>query len=190
MRSCRHLPLLQPERTAAMNWNQLQYIVTTAQEKSITKAAKKLFISQPSLTLSIQNLEKELGVELFERNRGSFTLTYAGQLYYDWALSTLHAKERLGDRLGDIREGHSHLIRLGISPHRSATLLPVILPRFYKKFPASEIFLEEKPAGLEVVLTGRNPSQKMMDHADYISEICKRKHPFDRGISARIGIER
>ena len=51
-------------------------------------------------------------------------------------------------------------------------------------------FLEEKPAGLEVVLTGRNPSQKMMDHADYISEICKRKHPFDRGISARIGIER
>lgn len=145
MRSCRHLPLLLPERTAAMNWNQLQYIVTTAQEKSITKAAKKLFISQPSLTLSIQNLEKELGVELFERNRGSFTLTYAGQLYYDWALSTLHSKERLGDRLGDIREGHSHLIRLGISPHRSATLLPVILPRFYEKFPASEIFLEEKP---------------------------------------------
>ena len=83
-----------------MNWNQLQYIVTTAQEKSITKAAKKLFISQPSLTLSIQNLEKELGVELFERNRGSLALTYAGQLYYDWALSTLHARERLSDRTG------------------------------------------------------------------------------------------
>ena len=43
------------------------------------------------MTLSIQNLEKELGVELFERNRGSLALTYAGQLYYDWALSTLHA---------------------------------------------------------------------------------------------------
>ena len=42
-----------------MNWNQLQYIITTAQEKSITRAAKKLFISQPSLTLSIQNLEKQ-----------------------------------------------------------------------------------------------------------------------------------
>ena len=128
-----------------MNWNQLQYIVTTAQEKSITKAAKKLFISQPSLTLSIQNLEKELGVELFERNRGSLALTYAGQLYYDWALSTLHARERLSDRLSDIREESSHLIRLGISPHRSAILLPVILPRFYEMFPASEIFLEEKP---------------------------------------------
>lgn len=75
-----------------MNWNQLQYIVTTAQEKSITKAAKKLFISQSSLTLSIQNLERELGVELFERNRGSLALTYAGQLYYDWALIDLFIK--------------------------------------------------------------------------------------------------
>ena len=101
-----------------MNWNQLQYIVTTAQEKSITKAAKKLFISQPSLTLSIQNLEKELGVELFERNRGSLALTYAGQLYYDWALSTLHARERLSDRLSDIREESSHLIRLASDPPR------------------------------------------------------------------------
>ena len=51
-------------------------------------------------------------------------------------------------------------------------------------------FLEERPAGLEVVLTGRNPSERMKEHADYISEICKRKHPFDRGISARKGIEK
>ena len=51
-------------------------------------------------------------------------------------------------------------------------------------------FLEHKPASLEVVLSGRNPSQNMIDHADYVSEICKRKHPFDRGISARKGIEK
>lgn len=128
-----------------MNWNQLQYIITTAQEKSITRAAKKLFISQPSLTLSIQNLEKELGVELFERNRGALNLTFAGQLFYDWALNTLHSREQLDARIGDIKEEGSHLIRLGISPHRSSILLPRILPRFYELFPYSEIFLEEKP---------------------------------------------
>ena len=50
--------------------------------------------------------------------------------------------------------------------------------------------LEEKPEHLEVVLSGRNPSRRMIDHADYVSEICKRKHPFDRGISARKGIEK
>lgn len=49
--------------------------------------------------------------------------------------------------------------------------------------------LEEKPVGLEVVLAGRNPSQKLMNHADYVSEIQKVKHPFDQGVSSRVGIE-
>lgn len=49
--------------------------------------------------------------------------------------------------------------------------------------------LESKPDRLEVVLTGRNPSQALFDRADYVSEIVKRKHPFDQGIVAREGIE-
>ena len=50
-------------------------------------------------------------------------------------------------------------------------------------------FLQHKPASLEVVLTGRTPSQALLDTADYVSEICKRKHPYDRGITSRLGIE-
>ena len=50
-------------------------------------------------------------------------------------------------------------------------------------------FLRAKPAKLEVVLTGRGPSQAVIDAADYVSEICKRKHPYDTGQAARIGIE-
>ena len=50
-------------------------------------------------------------------------------------------------------------------------------------------FLKEKPAGLEVVLTGRNPSEAMCAAADYITEMCKKKHPYDKGIPARPGIE-
>ena len=50
-------------------------------------------------------------------------------------------------------------------------------------------FLKERPANLEVVLTGRNPSEQMQSVADYISEIKKIRHPFESGISARIGIE-
>lgn len=49
--------------------------------------------------------------------------------------------------------------------------------------------LNEKPEGLEVVLTGRNPSDKLQELADYISKIEKVKHPFDRGIKARKLIE-
>ncbi len=50
-------------------------------------------------------------------------------------------------------------------------------------------FLENRPAFLEVVLTGRNPSEAVREKADYISEIRMERHPFSRGISAREGIE-
>ena len=50
-------------------------------------------------------------------------------------------------------------------------------------------FLREKPDTLEVVLTGRDPAPELLKLADYVSEIQKKKHPFDRGLSARKGIE-
>lgn len=49
--------------------------------------------------------------------------------------------------------------------------------------------VEQKPESLELVLTGRNPPQWLLDRADYITEMVKRKHPFDQGIPAREGIE-
>ncbi len=51
-------------------------------------------------------------------------------------------------------------------------------------------FLRKKPANLEVILTGQDPSQALIEAADYVSEIRKVKHPFDQGIPARKGIER
>ena len=50
-------------------------------------------------------------------------------------------------------------------------------------------FLHHKPAMTEIILTGRDPSPALLHTADYVSEICKRKHPYDRGITARLGIE-
>lgn len=51
-------------------------------------------------------------------------------------------------------------------------------------------FLNSKPESLEVVLTGNGPSEKLIEAADYVSEIKKIKHPFDQGITARFGIEK
>lgn len=57
-------------------------------------------------------------------------------------------------------------------------------------FDALVDFLKNKPAELEVVMTGRNPKAALVELADYVSEICKRKHPFEKGIPARTGVER
>ena len=128
-----------------MNWNQLQYVITIAEEKSITKAAQKLYISQPSLSLSIQALEKETGIPLFERNRGEMKLTYAGSLFYEWAISTLHSHTQLEWKLGDIVSGSRTLIRLGLSPHRSERLLAPVLERFYSMYENCDIQIIEQP---------------------------------------------
>ena len=50
-------------------------------------------------------------------------------------------------------------------------------------------FLKSRPDSLEVVLTGRDPSENLQVHADYITEMKKRRHPFDEGVAAREGIE-
>ena len=49
--------------------------------------------------------------------------------------------------------------------------------------------LRQRPEQLEVVLTGRGPSEQMLETADYVTEMCKRKHPFEKGVPARLGIE-
>lgn len=50
-------------------------------------------------------------------------------------------------------------------------------------------FVQDKPEGLELVLTGRNPSEELVAAADYVTEMKKIKHPFDKGVKARRGVE-
>ena len=50
-------------------------------------------------------------------------------------------------------------------------------------------FLVNRPQGLEVILTGRDPGEELLELADYVTEMKKRKHPFDQGVGARRGIE-
>ena len=51
-------------------------------------------------------------------------------------------------------------------------------------------FLDHKPEKLEVILTGQGPDEELIKRADYVSEICMKKHPYEKGIPARPGIER
>lgn len=63
-----------------MELRELRYFLAVAQEQNISKAAEKLYISQPSLSKQMQNLEREIGQKLFERGSKRITLTDAGML--------------------------------------------------------------------------------------------------------------
>ena len=64
-----------------MLYEKLNYIIAIAEERNLTQAAKRLYISQPTLTLYLNRLENELGVKLFDRTKSPVTLTDAGAYY-------------------------------------------------------------------------------------------------------------
>lgn len=73
-----------------MNLNQLTYFVTLAQIENYTRAAKRLDITQPSLSHAISNLEKELKVPLFERHGRNVTMTKYGEMFLKYVQDSLH----------------------------------------------------------------------------------------------------
>ena len=81
-----------------MNLQQLKYIVTTAEVSSITKAAKLLFISQPSLSNAIKEIENEAGITIFIRSRTGVALTQEGTEFLGYALQVLQQMELLEDK--------------------------------------------------------------------------------------------
>ena len=90
---------------------QLKQLVAVAQEKVLSHAAEKLNISQPALSRSIQNLERELGLQLFDRKKNSMTLNAAGSLAVEQAKLVLEAVENLTERL-DTFKNDSRTLRL------------------------------------------------------------------------------
>lgn len=131
------------KRCYKMNFNKLKYFIIVADEQNITKAAKKLYISQPSLSQCIRAIEMEMGVELLLRGKAKITLTQAGQLYYQWAKATLASSQKLERDIAEIKSGKTFTITVGSSWQRSAFLLPDSLKIFYEKHPECTVKIHE-----------------------------------------------
>ncbi len=126
-----------------MDFRELKYIVTTAECQSFTAAAKKLYISQPSLSYVISKVEEENGVLLFDRKTTPITLTYAGKRYVETAREILTLYDSLQKELHDIGNEESGEINLGIPTERAGYMLPRILKRFRSSFPKVSLRLKE-----------------------------------------------
>ena len=125
-----------------VNFLNLEYFLIAADELNFTKAAKKLYISQQSLSTHISNLEKELGVTLFHRTT-PLTLTYAGKALVRRSRQLLYLKDETIKELSDIKDFTTGELSIGISHTRGRTLLPEILPKYRQQFPNIELHLLE-----------------------------------------------
>ena len=138
-----------------MNLKQAQYVKTIAECGSITAAAKKLFVSQPSLSQMLRQLEQETGLPIFDRSTSPMRLTYAGEKYLYAAERILAANAELDSQLREIRHEHAGRLRLGISVTRAMQVMPLVMPIFQQQYPNVSLQMTESgSANLEEMLRG------------------------------------
>lgn len=126
-----------------MDFKDLKYMITVAECGSVTAAAKKLYVSQPSLSYVISRVEENLGVKLFDRRNTPVTLTYAGKRYLEAARQILEIDSDLRKELGDIIKEEAGEIDLGIPTERAGYMLPKVLGKFRSSFPKVNLRLRE-----------------------------------------------
>lgn len=121
------------------NLTLLNQFIVTAQDASISKAALRLRISQPALSKNIRKLEATLGTQLFDRHAGGASLTEAGRILLDHALTINLEYQFALENIRNVLSKQASTIRIGAGPIWSSTVLPIVVEKFHTIFPHHRI---------------------------------------------------
>ena len=133
-----------------MNINDLKYIVTIADEGSITKASNKLFVAQPSLSLCIKRIEENMRLKIFNRVGNGLALTKDGEFFCAYArriLNEYNALIRLKDDLNNLNGGK---LSIGVTESLAPLVIPMVFVKFRDEYPEVDVeFIEDNSLSLE-----------------------------------------
>lgn len=127
-----------------MDLKELRYLIVIAEEKSISRAANRLYMAQSSLSQFLTTYETTLGYPLFIRTSNGVRPTEAGEKLLCFAYQALADYHRVRDEMQDISQLKGGTVILGISSFRGSYLLPPVLSAFHKKYPAVHVRIVEK----------------------------------------------
>lgn len=127
-----------------MNLKEIEYFVKIAEEKNVTRAAEKLFITPSALNQQLLNLERDLETPLFFRARGGWTLTEAGEIYLAAAREMLKLKSDTYHKLQDVIQAKKGTLSIGIPPERGSKMFTHVYPIFHAEYPHIVIKVVEK----------------------------------------------
>lgn len=140
-----------------INEKRIQYLLMVAEEQNITSAARKLFVSQPALSRMILDIEQELGMPLFIRDRGAVRPTQAGEVYLRGCREVLAIDRAVKREISDLRSSRRGKITLAVTALTGEFLLPRILSDFEAAYPEVQLeLLEARTMALsELVKNGK-----------------------------------
>lgn len=126
-----------------MTITQLKYVLAVAEHQNFTKAAQKVFVTQPTLSMQIQKLEDELDILIFDRSKKPIQLTETGRKIVTQARNIVDESDRIQDIVDQQKGFIGGTFRLGVIPTIMPTLLPMFLRNFIKKYPKVKLKIEE-----------------------------------------------
>ncbi len=126
-----------------MTITQLQYVLAVAEYKNFTLAAEKCFVTQPTLSMQIQKVEDELGIQIFDRSKKPIQLTDIGMKIVNQSKNIVNEANRIQDIVDQQKGFIGGEFRIGIIPTVMPTLLPMFLKNFIKKYPKVNLIIEE-----------------------------------------------
>jgi DNA-binding transcriptional LysR family regulator len=125
-----------------INLNQLRAFFLTVRERSMTKAAEALFVTQPAVTMQIKALEESLGLKLLKKRGKLFELTNAGTLLFGYAERVFHIVDEMEHVLSRYSDMSGGSLIIGTTRSFARHLMPGLLSRFQEQFPGVKVSLE------------------------------------------------
>jgi len=134
----------------------LHYLDEINREQSFSRAAQKLYLSQPSLSLTVKKFEQDIGIRIFDRSTSPIQLTEAGRVYMEEVRKILTVESDMDAFLDDYKEVRRGKLVLGAANLFSSCLMPALIAQFADRFPGISIELVEAdyPTLYETALGG------------------------------------
>lgn len=154
-------------------FSKYKYVYAIYTEKSFTKAAKRLYISQPSLSAAIKNIEKKVGAPLFERSGHYIQPTEVGREYIAATEKIMHIESDFENRINDIYNLESGKLTVGGTNYLCSYVLPEIINRFTSLYPKIDVTLAEANSGKLLGMIDNEEIDILLDSYDenmYIHE--------------------
>lgn len=151
-------------------FKKVNYIYTVYQEGSFTKAAEKLYISQPCLSSAVKRTEQLVGGPLFERKSDGVYLTELGVEYIRTAEQILALEQQFFQKAKDIHGLKRGTVRVGGSNYVSSYILPRIIERFAAKYPDVTVSLTEADSGKLTQMLQQEQLDLVVDSVDDLPE--------------------
>lgn len=142
-----------------MEITQLEFFLKVVEEGGFTKAAERVYRTQPAVSIAVKRLEEVVGAPLFDRSAKTLTLTDAGRVLHDYAQRIISLRDQALADVNELRELHAGRVRVGANESTSLYLLPDVILSFRERHPNIKVEIFRN-------VSGRLPREILDRHID------------------------